>query len=166
MEDLILATMNTSDTTERPCVEETSGSNKLCTVESLPALRTGFSKDLSKRKPRSEKGGEMDTQCHSTTRNADKRKDRSKASGGVKPKDTIKSKSSCRQIQLDDKEGSQELIECTTSEENKVQESIQMSGDTPVAFRTRRSRQQQTPLKLKVMKKILDKIQIETKTNN
>jgi len=82
MEDPILATMNTSVTTERPCVEETSGSIRLCTVESLPALRTGFSEDLSKRKPRSEKGGELDTRRHSTTRNADKRKDRSKASGG------------------------------------------------------------------------------------
>jgi hypothetical protein len=132
MEDPILATMNTSDTTERPCVEETSGSIRLCIVKSLPALRTGFSEDLSKRKPLSEKGGEMDTLCHSTTRNAEKRKDQSKASGGVKPKDTIKSKPSYCQIQLDDKEGSQELIECTTSEENKVQESIQMNGDTPV----------------------------------
>jgi hypothetical protein len=141
MEGPILATMNTFDTTEHPCVEETSGS--LCTVESIPALRTGFSEDLSKRTPRSEKGGEMDTR-HSTTstRNADKRKDQSKASGGVKPKDTIKSKPSCRKLRLDNKEGSQELIESTTSEENKVQESIQMNGDTPVAFRTRRCRQQ------------------------
>ncbi len=122
MEDPILVTMSTSDTTERPqaCVEETSGSNRLCTVESIPALRTGVSEDLSERKPRSEKGGELDTQRHSTTRNADKRKDQSKASGGVKPKDTIKSKQSCRQLQLDDKEGSPELIQCTTSEENKV----------------------------------------------
>jgi hypothetical protein len=80
----------------------------------------------------------MDTRRHSTTRNADKRKDRSKASGGVKPQDTIKSKPPCRQVQLDDKEGSKELIECTSSEENKVQESIHMNGDTPVAFRTRR----------------------------
>jgi hypothetical protein len=54
--------MNTSDTTERPCVEETSGSNRLCTVESIPALRTGFSEDLSERKEtRSEKGELM--QC-------------------------------------------------------------------------------------------------------
>ena len=72
MEDPIPVTMNTSDTTERTCVEETSGSNRLCTVESIPALRTGFSEDLSKRKPRTEKGGEMDTQRHSTTRNANK----------------------------------------------------------------------------------------------
>ena len=165
MEDPILATMNTSDTTERPCVEETSGLDRLCTVESLPALRTGFSEDLSKRKPRSEKGGEMDTR-HSTTRNADKRKDRSKASGGVKPKDTVKSKPLCSKLQLDDKEGSQELIECTTSVENKVQESIQMNGNTLVAFQTRRCRQQTDSLKLKVMKKFLDKIQIETKTKN
>ena len=107
MEDLILVTVNTSDTTERPC---------------------------ERKEPRSEKGWELDTQRHSTTRNADKRKDRSKASGGVKPKDTIKSKPSCRQIQLNDKEGSQELIQCTTSEESKVQESIQMNGNTPVAF--------------------------------
>jgi hypothetical protein len=134
---------------------------------SLPALRTGFSEDLSERKePRSEKGWELDTQRHSTTRNADKRKDQSKASGGVKPKDTIKSTPSCRQIQLDNKEESQELIQCTTSEENKVQESIQMNGNTPVAFRTRRCRQQTDSLKLKIMKKFLDKIQIETKTKN
>ena len=57
MEDPILATVNTSDTTKRPCVEETSGSIRLCTVKSLPALRTGLSEDLSKRKPRSEKEG-------------------------------------------------------------------------------------------------------------
>ena len=62
MEDPILVTMNTSDTTKRPCVEETLGSKRLCTVESIPALRTGFSEDLSERKkPPSEQGGELDT---------------------------------------------------------------------------------------------------------
>ena len=40
------------------------------------------------------------------------------------------------------------MIECTTSEENKVQESIQMNGDTPVAFRTRRCRQQTDSTKI------------------
>ena len=49
---------------------------------------------------------------------------------------------------MDDKEGSQELIQCTTSEESKVQESIQMNGDTPVAFRTRRCRQQTDSTKI------------------
>ncbi len=74
MEDPILVTMNTSDTTERPGVEETSGTDRLCTVESIPALHSGFSENLSEQKrPRSEKGGELDTQRHSTTRNADKR---------------------------------------------------------------------------------------------
>jgi hypothetical protein len=90
----------------------------------------------------------MDAQRNSTTIYADKRKDRSKAFGGVTPKDTIKSKPSFLQIQLDDKEGSQELILYTTSEENKVQESIQMDGDTPVAFRTRRCRQQTDSTKI------------------
>ncbi len=80
--------------------------------------------------------------------------------------DTIKSKPSCRQIQLDDKEGSQELIQCTALEENKVQESIEMKGKHLSHFEPQAANNKQALLKLMVMKKILDKIQIETKTTN
>ncbi len=47
------------------------------------------------------------------------------------------------------------MIQCTALEENKVQESIQINGDTPVAFRTRSGRQQTDPTKFKGYKEDL-----------
>ena len=90
MEDPVHVTLNTSVTAMSPCVDNGSGSNRLCACEAVPAICTGFSDDLPDQLQCSENGGEIDTRHKSTTRNAVRSKGRSIASGGVIPKDTIK----------------------------------------------------------------------------
>ncbi len=167
---LRLATMNTSDTTERPCVEETSGSDRLWASSRFQHFVLDSPRTYQDENHVLKKEGKW---IHTVIRLQGMQiKERTEAMLQEGSSQRIQSRVNLhpggwsRQIQLDDKEGSQESNECTTSEENKVQESIQMNGDTPVAFRTRRCRQQTDSTKLMVMKKILDKIQIETKTKN
>ena len=70
MEDPVHVTLNTSASTMSPCVDTSSGPNRLCACETVPVLRTGFPEDLSKHLLCSKKGGEIDTRHRSTTRNA------------------------------------------------------------------------------------------------
>ena len=110
MEDPVHVTLNTSASTMSPCVDTSSGPNRLCACETVPVLRTGFPEDLSKHLLCSKKGGEIDTRHRSTTRNAVGSKNRSMASGGVIPKDTIKGTFSyCRSLRTEGKEETQQL---------------------------------------------------------
>jgi flagellar biosynthesis chaperone FliJ len=141
MEDPVHVTLNTSASTMSPCVDTSSGPNRLCACETVPVLRTGFPEDLSKHLLCSKKGGEIDTRHRSTTRNAVGSKNRSMASGGVIPDDTIKITTS-------------DGLPSTTEvrEESQKLDTIQVQGtiseDKPVALRTRRCRQQTAPIRI------------------
>ena len=89
MEDPVHVTLNTSLSTMSPSVDNASGPIRLSACEAPPVLRTGFSKGLPEQLQCSEKGGEIDTRHESTTGNAVGSKNRSTASGGVIPNDTI-----------------------------------------------------------------------------
>ena len=124
-----------------PCVD-ISGQNKLCACEAPPVLRTGFSKDLSEQLQCSEKGGEIDTPHKLTSKTAVRLMDQSIASGGVIPTDTIMSTtSSCLSSMTEVREESQQF--------NPIQIQGTITEDTPVALRTRRSRQQTAPIRTK-----------------
>ncbi len=86
----------------------------------------------------SKKGGETDTLHKSNTRNAAGSTNQSIASGGVIPKDTVKSTpSDCLSPVTEGREESQQL--------DPIQLSGTITEDTPVALRTRRCRQQMGP---------------------
>ena len=110
MEDPVHVTLNRSPSAMSPCVNSSSGPNRLSACEAPPVLRTGFSKDLPEQLQCSEKGGEIDTRHKSTTRNAVGSKNRSPASGGVTAKDTIKrTTSNCLSTMTEGREESQQL---------------------------------------------------------
>ena len=141
MEDPVHVTLNTSASAMSPCVDIT-GPNRLCACEAVPVLRTGFSKDLPEQLQCSEKGGEIDTRHKLTSSNAVRLRDRSIASEGVIPTDTIMSTtSSCLSSMKEVREESQQL--------NPIQIQGTITEDTPVALRTRRSRQQTVPIRTK-----------------
>ena len=141
MENLVHVTLNTPASAMSPCVDIT-GPNRLCACEAVPVLRTGFSKDLPEQLQCSEKGGEIDTRHKLTSSNAVRLKDRSIASEGVIPTDTIMSTtSSCLSSMTEVREESQQL--------NPIQIQGTITEDTPVALRTRRSRQQTVPIRTK-----------------
>jgi len=142
MEDPVHVTLNTTPSAMSPCVNSSSGPNRLSACEAPPVLCTGFSKDLPEQLQCSEKGGEIDTRHKSTTRNAVGSKNRSSASGGVISKDTIKrTTSNCLSTMTEGREESQQL--------NPTQIQGSITEDTPVALRTRRSRQQTVPIRTK-----------------
>ena len=142
MEDPVHVTLNTSASAMSPCVD-ISGPNRLCACEAPSVLRSGFSKDLSEQLQCSEKGGEIDTRHKLTSKTAVRLMDRSIASGGVIPTDTIMSTScttsSCLSPMTEVREESQQL--------NPIQIQGTITEDTPVALRTRRSRQQTAPIR-------------------
>ena len=141
MEDPVHVTLNTSASAMSPCVDIT-GPNRLCACKAVPVLRTGFSKDLPEQLQCSEKGGEIDTRHKLTSSNAVRLRDRSIASRGVIPTDTIMSTtSSCLSSMTEVREESQQL--------NPIQIQGTITEDTPVALRTRRSRQQTVPIRTK-----------------
>ena len=114
MEDPVQVTLNTSPSAMSPCVNNSSGPNRLCACEAVPELSTGFSKDLPDQLQCSGKGGERDTRHKSTTRNAlgskNRSKNQSRASGGVISKDTIKrTTSDCLSSMTGGNEESQQL---------------------------------------------------------
>ena len=82
MDDPVHVTLNTSASAMSPCVDTSSGPNRLCACEAVPVLRTEFSEDLSEQLQCSEKGGEIDTRHKSTSQTAVRLIDQSIASGG------------------------------------------------------------------------------------
>ena len=142
MEDPVHVTLNTTPSAISPCVNSSSGPNRLSACEAPPVLRTGFPEDLSEQLQRSEKGGEIDTRHKSTTRNAVGSKNRSSASGGVISKDTSdtikRTVSNCLSTMTEGREESQQL--------NPISIQGTITADKPVALRTRRCRQQIVPI--------------------
>ena len=70
MEDLVHVTLDTFPSAMSPCVNSSSGPNRLCACKAVAELRTGVSKDLPEQLQCLENGGEIDTRHKSTTRNA------------------------------------------------------------------------------------------------
>jgi hypothetical protein len=137
MEDPVHVALNTSAWAMCSCVDTSSGPNRLCACE-VPVLRTGFSKDLSQHLQCSEKGREIDTQHKLNARNADRSKNRSIASGGVIPKDTIKNTTSdCLSSMTEGREEPQQL--------DPIQIQRTIAKGAPIALRTKRCRQQKHP---------------------
>jgi hypothetical protein len=135
MEDPVHFTLHASASAMSPCVDTSSGPNRLCACEAVPVLRTGFSEDLSEQLQYSEKGREIDTLHKSIAKNADRSKNRGIASGGVISKDTIKSTTSdCPSLMTEGREESQQL--------DPIQIQGTITEGTPVALRTTKSTQQ------------------------
>jgi hypothetical protein len=110
MESPVHVTLNTSASAMSPCVDTSSGPNKLCACKVVPVLHTSFSKDLSEQLECLEKGRETDTRQEPTARNADRPKNQSIALGGVISKDTIKNTSSdCLSSMTEGREESHQL---------------------------------------------------------
>jgi hypothetical protein len=137
MEDPVHVTLNVSASAMSPCVNTSSGPNRLCACEAVPVFSTGFSEDLSEQLQCLGKGGEIDTQHKSTARNACKSKNQSISSGGVISKETIKSTiSDCLSLM-------------TGRDESQQLDPIQIQGTitkgTRITLRTKRGRQQKAP---------------------
>ena len=139
------ATMNTSDTTMRPCVKDSPGSNRLRACETSPVLRTGLRPgNISEQFLCSENGGDVRIQLerHLTTSDADTTTDQSLASEGAESEDISKDAGlPCSPSGLDEPDDSQESHQSSVSEGDKLHG--ELPEDIPVALRTRSRRQRQ-----------------------
>ena len=156
------ATMNTSATPMRLCVNESIGSiclHRSCARKAFPELRTSInSKDIPELEtPRSEKGG--DTMIHSqVTARVPMGNDTASDHGEVVSEDTINGLPSECQSSTGDNEGDQGLIPSQGSDSNENEQQGPTNDVTPVALRTRR-RLRTASIRLMLVKENLNKIQ-------
>ena len=130
------ATMNTSDTFTRPCVNERSCPNRSCAYDAPPVLRTGVRPERFSKQLCSEKGGDTGIQRNSTTSDAVTPMDQSSAPEGVESVDPIEGAGppSSPSV-LDESNDPQDLHQGSFSEGGERHS--ERPENTPVALRTR-----------------------------